>query len=389
MAGSSDDNHWPQWRGPNRDGIAAWLPDTLAGTKLKWKHPLPSKGIGGIAATDEFVFVTSRDRQDAMDVVSCLDAETGIVFWQDSYQAPGKLDYGNSIRATPLVADPLVITQGAFGDLRCYDLESGDLVWSKHLVRDLQGIMPQWGYSATPIVVNDALIVQPGGEQASIVALDLRTGDLRWATPGRQAAYASLIEWNHEGQHLVIGFDYRAIVAWNVADGKRIWEHMPKVKNDFHVPTPVLSERGLIATSENNGTRLLSWNATVGIGMEPQAKYEELAGDSHSPIRMGRFLVGVDRGLHVLDIEQELKPIAVHADPNLDGYCSVIGCEDRALVLCESGVVLLFRIGEQGIEEIGRTSSVEEGGQVLAHPAIAGRTLFVRSSNSLQAWHLP
>lgn len=384
-----EQNSWPQWRGVARDGIAAWLPRSLEGAELAWKYPLPSQGIGGIAATDEFVIVTARDRNDSQDVIVCLDAESGVAFWQHAYEATGNLDYGNSIRATALIADPWVITLGAFGDLNCIELETGNVAWSKNLVRDLDGILPQWGYAASPIVIEDTLIVQPGGDTASMVALDLETGSTRWKVPGRQAAYASLVEGIVGKRRQVIGFDYRTFGGWNPSDGKRLWEVTPAVKNDFNVPTPLICDRGVVVTSENNGTRLHAWNERGEASPTPTAEYPDLAGDTHTPILVCKYVVGVDRGIHVLDTEDQLRRIGLFIDACLDGYCSLIGSRERVLVQCEHGEVLLLQIGSTGVKEIGRMQVGEPNVQILAHPALADTLYLVRLPDQVQAWRFP
>lgn len=345
--------------------------------------------MGGVAATDEFVIVTSRDRNDSMDVITCLDTVSGVAFWQHTYQASGNLDYGNSIRATPLIADPYVISLGAFGDLRCLDLETGNLVWSTHLVRDLQGVMPQWGYAASPIAIDGRLIVQPGGESASIAALDLETGKVIWKTAGRQAVYASLVPWSHGAKRQVIGWDYRTLGGWDVEDGKRLWEVTPRVPNDFNVPTPIVTSEGVILTSENNGTRLHAWTGLGTAESTPTAEFLDLAGDSHTPILVGGYLVGVDRGIHVLDVRHQLKEISELSDPCLDGYCSLIACEDRVLVQSEKGELLLLEINNSGIRELDRLKVADDDAQILAHGAMAGSIYLVRLADRLQAWQLP
>jgi outer membrane protein assembly factor BamB len=361
----------------------------LDGAELAWKTPLPSQGIGGIAATDEFVIVTARDRSDSQDVICCLDAESGIAFWQHSYQATGNLDYGNSIRATALIADPWVITLGAFGDLNCLDLETGEVVWSKHMVRDLGGTMPQWGYAASPFAIEGRLIVQPGGDSASMVALDLETGDLCWKVPGRQAAYASLVEWFQGDKRQLIGFDYRTFGGWDATDGKRLWEVTPAIKNDFNVPTPLVFDSGLVVTSENNGTRFHAWNEHGGVTSAPSAEYPDLAGDTHTPILLGKYVVGVDRGLHVLDTENQLRRIDLFNDGCLDGYCSLIGSQDRVMVQCENGEVLLLQVNAKGVQEIGRMRVGDSNVQILAHPAMVDTLYLVRLPDQVQAWRFP
>ena len=337
---------------------------------------------------EDFVVVSSRDREDRQDVFSCLDAQTGVAFWQHTYIAPGNLDYGNSPRATPVIVDPYVVVLGAFGDLHVLDLESGDIVWKKNLIRDLDGNLPQWGYAASPIVVDEKIIVQPGGANSSIVALNLKTGETVWQSSGRRAAYASPVEYRTEATHQIIGFDAAAFVAWDASNGNKLWEVKPPVKNDFNVPSPVLVPGGVTLTSENNATRIHRFDPMGDLDETPTAEFLELAGDSHTPIRLGNRLVGVDRDLIVLDLDRSLELVARHSDPSLLGYCSLMGCEDRVLVTCEDGNVLLFRVEPSQIQELGRFRVGGSKGQILSHPAVAGNRFFVRTAQGIEAWEL-
>jgi outer membrane protein assembly factor BamB len=355
---------------------------------LLWKFPLPNQGVGGIAVFEDFVVVSSRDRDDRQDVFSCLDAATGVAFWKHSYLAPGNLDYGNSPRGTPLITDPYVVTLGAFGDLRALDLESGDAVWQKHLIQDFDGSLPQWGFAASPIVIDGKVIVQPGGASSAIVALDRQSGATVWQASGRRAAYASPVEYRVGHSRQILGFDATSFVSWDASNGNMLWEIKPPVKNDFNVPSPVLVEGGVALTSENNATRIYPLDSAGNISQTPSAEFPDLAGDSHTPIRLGNRLVGVDRDLIVLDLDQGLNKIAHYSDPSLKGYCSLIGFDDRVLVTCEDGHVLLLRIDDREIEELGRLKVGAPDDQILAHPAISENVLFVRVADGIEAWRL-
>jgi len=238
------------------------------------------------------------------------------------------------------------------------------------------------------------LIVQPGGDSNSIAAFEIETGDVVWQVPGRQAAYASLVEWVHGSQRQVIGFDYRTLGGWDIADGKRIWEVKPKVGNDFNVPTPIVSPQGIFLTSENNGTRLHRWTREGVAEATTAAEFLDLAGDSHTPILIDDYLVGVDRGLRVLDTRRELAQVGELSDPCFDGYCSLIGSRDRVLVQCEKGELLLLQIGKHTgsgqnvVRELARMRVGDDSAQILAHGAIAGSMYFVRLPDRLQAWQL-
>ncbi|MFO0922216.1 MAG: PQQ-binding-like beta-propeller repeat protein [Pirellulales bacterium] len=344
--------------------------------------------MGGITGDDTFVVVSSRDRDDKNDHFVCIDFETGLPLWTFEYPAPGHLDYGNSPRASALVADPYVVTLGAFGDLHCLDIDSGKVLWKKHLVRDLGGKLPIWGYAASPLVIEDKVIIQPGGDKNSMVALQIKDGSTVWTSPGRPVAYASPILMKTRNATQIVGFDELSLGGWDPTNGKRLWEHMPKVDSDFNVPTPVATENGLVLMSENNATRLHSFDDSQKLLNQPIATSEGLAADSHTPVRLGRFLIGVHTDLVVLDISEKLKEVGRFEDRAFGNYCSIIGCDDRVLTLGGDGECMLFQIGEGKPKLLGRFATQPQKAQVLSHPAMIGKTLLVRGPDSIDAWDL-
>lgn len=173
----------------------ARLPATLSAEPyILGELSLARAGLGGIAATEKFVIFGDRDVDDFHDVFRCLDAETGEQLWQVERLAIGSLDYGNSPRTTPLIADNgRVYCLGAHGDLLCLNLTDGDVIWEHNLREKFgsPGELP-WGYCGSPLLIGNNLIVNPGAANASIVALDSQTGDVVWQCPGEQPSYGSL-----------------------------------------------------------------------------------------------------------------------------------------------------------------------------------------------------
>ena len=157
-----------------------------------------------MAATKEYVVVSSRDFTDKLDFFRCFDAKTGEPKWTVLYPAMGALDYGNSPRATPLIRKGLVFTLGAFGHLQCLDLKTGAVRWRKDILFEY-GVERKLvrGTTASPLIVDDKLIVNPGGPESSLIALDPQTSELVWKSPGGPFAFASfdLLEF---GQNKVI-----------------------------------------------------------------------------------------------------------------------------------------------------------------------------------------
>jgi len=342
-----------------------------------------------VAATDEFVVVSSREANDKADLFKVLDIETGISLFKLSYASELELDYGNSPRVTPVIYDSCAFCLGAQGQLHCLDTETGSVLWKQHLVDDLGGKMPQWGYSVSPVFVDDQLIVQPGGLETSWVSLSPKTGKVLWRAKGRAAAYASPIVIEYRGQNQIVCYDAISLGGWSTADGKRLWEMKPEVAKDFNVPTPVFVENKIVLVTENNGTRVYSMvsdQADGPMSLKLEASSELLSGDSHSPVRVNKWIAGVDRDLVVLDPLDDLKEVARFSDVGLQKHCSLLVDEDRVWVCTGNGTQILLRIDSNGITELGRFQAMEKSGEIFSHPAIGNGVLYLRGPTWLDAF---
>jgi outer membrane protein assembly factor BamB len=372
---------WNQFRGPNRDGVAPWLPAALPQKMLPaWKAEMPADGVGGIAATEREVVLGARDALDGADVFFCLEAATGAERWRFEYPATARepLDYGNSPRATPLIAEGRVFLLGAFGHLNCVDLASGELVWTRHLPPEFEAALPKWGCTGSPLLHDGRLIVQPGGREASLIALDPKTGDVLWESPGRRASYAGFIAATVHGKAQLIGYDEETLGGWDAVTGKRLWEHKPEQKGDFNVPTPFMIGTRLCVFTENNGTRLFDFDAAGRLINTPVAHFEDLAPDAHSPVRVGGRIVGYSQQLHCLDA-QTLKPVWGLEDRDFGTYTSIISDgRSRTLTLSDKGCLLLHDVSGAEAKELGHLHVCESNIHVLSHPAIVGNRLYLR-----------
>ncbi len=315
-----------------------------------------------------------------------MDAESGGLVSQLQYYAPGQLDYGTSARATPILTDDAIYLQGAMGHLHCIDSITGEIRWKKHLIDDLEGKLPTWGFAASPLLVDGRLIVQPGGPTSSIVALDAATGESVWSVAGKKAAYASPILLKIAAAKQIVAFDDDSLGGWSLSDGKRLWEFKSEVKGDFNVPTPVLMGNRLALVSENNAARIHDFDNSGMISVGPILESQLLAGDSHTPIAMGDWLIGVDGDLVVLDAKNSLNKLCTFSDKSLTRYCSLIADEDRVLVACGDGTIMVLKIDEDSVEEIGRFSVLNDGGELLSHPALVNGVLYVRGTTWIEAY---
>jgi outer membrane protein assembly factor BamB/ABC-type phosphate/phosphonate transport system substrate-binding protein len=374
---------WPQWLGPSRNGQAAWLPEKLPEpARFLWRKPLDSPGLAGLSVSEGRVVVPGRDSADQSDVFQCLDAATGVEVWRLSYGAEGKLDYGAAPRATPLIHDGRVYLLGAFGDLHCVQLKDGAVLWRRQLRDDYGARPPRWGYAASPLLADGKLILAPGAEAASLVALDPKTGEERWRCAGRPAAYASFIRANAGGRTQVIGYDATTLGGWEAATGKRLWELRPENDGDFNVPTPQMVNDKLFVATENNGARLYAFHRDGTLNPSPVGANDRLRPDCATPIAVGRFVIGCANELLCLDAADGLKASSASNDPAFADFAAIVASGDRALLVTRGGEVLLVRANEGGCRILSRQFPFGEG-EIYAAPALSGTRLLLRNSREV------
>ncbi len=382
---SASTGDWSQWRGPRRDGISPWLPKDLSNAvKVRWRKGLTGAGLAGIAATDSRVIVADRDPADQDDVFRCLDADSGRQLWKLQYPAPGDLDYGNSPRATPLIHDEKVYLLGAFGDLHCVNLADGKVVWKTNLQVQFHAKLITWGCSASPLLVDGKLIVNPGGKEASLVALDPQTGEESWRCPGPAAAYSSFVVGRFGPRRQIVGYDAISIGGWDIETGRRLWKLLPPEEGDFNVPTPIAVDGKLLVTTENNGARLYAFDDQGKIVPKPVAENLALAPDTSTPVVIDGKVFGCFGELFCLDLNSDLKTLWTAEDEAFDDYVSIIGNKDRLLITTVTGELLLVRAGADRYELLSRVQLFDAHSEVLSHPAITGHRIYIRDTSTVR-----
>ncbi len=383
---------WPGWRGETRQGETAKLPSTWSNPQLHWQVPLPSVGVGGIAADESFVVVSGRDALDKSDRFVCLEPIAGTVLWELEYEAPLELDYGNSPRATPTIHDPYVFLLGAGGHLHCVDIDSGKIRWKKEFVANLHGERPEWGYSNSPIVVGNQLIVQPGGKSQSIAALDLKTGATVWTAKADQTAYAAPQLLSKQRPSEILLVDRSSYFAIDSQSGKTLWKLESSGSAEFHVPMPLVLKDAIITSGENLGTRRFEMNGSGIASTEPAAEQLDLAPDTQSLVANEHWIFGVQNELLALN-PKTLEVAWRIEDPIFTHHCSLIVNNQRLLVVNEKSEAILIDASATPITDpqsriLGQQALGDDQTHCLAHPAIVGDTLYVRTSKAISAWLL-
>ncbi len=379
-------DEWTGWRGPRRDAVSASVPRTLPDVpRILWMQPLRGPGLGGVAATRKLVVIGDRGLGDVSDVFHCYSADDGKLLWSIQYPALGKLDYGNTPRATPLIHNNRVYLLGGFGDLHCVELATGNIVWKRNIRIDF-GARHElvWGYCSSPLIVDGKLIVNPGAEQASVVALDPQTGKTLWQTPGGPPGYASFIVGRFGGVRQIVGYDKESLGGWNLTTGKRLWKLRPRHPGDFNVPTPVQAGDRLLVATENNGARLYAFAKGGRILAKPIAVNENLAPDMATPLVVNGKAYCVWEKLHCLDLEDGLKTLWTGADDSFGLYGAIVGNKSRILVFGDGGTMVLLDTTRERFRVVSRLE-VFQGytAEYYSHPALVGDRLYLRGPTSL------
>ena len=184
---------WPQWRGPNRDGHSAetgllkeW---PAGGPKELWRATGAGTGFSSFSASNNKLFTLGA--RGNVEYVIAFDASTGNRLWEVPNGQRFRNDMGDGPRSTPTVDGDRVYAFGGTGELVCLDAATGKKQWSVNVVSQFGGNTPYWGYSESPLIVGDRIILNAGGRRASIVAINKLNGQTIWQQHSDDAGYSS------------------------------------------------------------------------------------------------------------------------------------------------------------------------------------------------------
>lgn len=382
---------WRDWRGVGRQGQYSELPQKLpVEPKVFWRAKVTGPAMAGIAATRKYVVVPDKDRNLTRDIFRCFDAETGEELWTLEYEAEQKLDYTNAPRATPVIHGDHVFLQGALGELHCVKIATGEVVWQCHLIDDFGGQLVTWGYSVSPLVVGNKLIVMPGGEVSSICALDLATGEPLWQNPGKATAYSCLIAGKFGGVEQIIGYDVDGLCGWDPDLGIELWRLTPSGAPDFNVPTPVVCDGDIILATENHATRRYTFDPAGMLLPEPLAKNNDLAPDTTTPVTWKNRLYGAAYGeLFCLDLDNGLETVWNVGDDIYYDHTNLVAGNNRILAWTTSSDLILFRADAHEYEVVSKLRPFDrEDSESMSHPAFVGKRMYLRDQREIVCMEL-
>src|SRR5687767_6173008 len=226
---------WPQWRGPNQDGVS---PETgllqqwpAGGPKLVWDITGIGNGYSSVSTAGD-VIVTAGEVGGQSSVI-CLNAKDGKQIWAEDIGktgTPGCCNAGGP-RTTPTIdkAAGLVYAISQYGEVAALNLKDGKEAWKKDLIRDFGGQLPEWGFSSAAVVDGDRVLLTAGSDRGTVVAVDKKTGQTVWQTAeltdgqGKDSHYSSLVIATIDGVKQYIQLTQKSLAGINPADGKLLW----------------------------------------------------------------------------------------------------------------------------------------------------------------------
>jgi outer membrane protein assembly factor BamB len=291
-AASSQTAEWNQWRGPNRDGkslesglLKSWPAE---GPPLVWHTAEAGIGYSSFSSVNGRLY-TLGDRGERGFVIA-LDAATGKTLWATPNGPSYENSYGSGQRSTPTIDGDRLYALSATGDLVCLDTATGGVVWRKDIPGEYRSSVPVWGYSESPLVVGDRVIVHAGGPKASIVALNKLTGATLWSSGNDGAAYSSGVVARVGDVTQAIYFSDRRALAVDVRDGRVLWSYDRASNSTANVATPIVSgTRVLVSSGYDTGAGLLELSSN---GAEEVYFTRNMQSHYSSPVLVGDYLYG-------------------------------------------------------------------------------------------------
>ena len=378
---------WPQWRGPNRDGIAGafsepkvW-PEKL---KLKWKVKVGEGHSSPVVVGGKIYLHT---RQGDREVVSCLRPETGQVIWQEGYAAPyavnpAAVGHGKGVKSTPVVADGRICTFGINGILSCFDAETGKPLWRKEFGS------PEFGTATSPVVDRGLLIAHVGTNgRGALTAFDAQTGAEKWSWKGDGPAYASAIVAELGGTRQVVTQSQHNIVGVRAATGELLWRIPFSTPYEQNIVTPVLYRETLIFSGLDNGvmgvkvlkrgsewvTETVWQNKDVGMYM-------------NSPVVSGDLLFGLSylkRGQFFCLDPRNGATLWTSEGRQADN-AAIVDAGSVLFFLTNDAELIVARKSRKGFEPLRKYSVADS--PTWAHPVILNSGVLIKDATTLALW---
>lgn len=390
---STPSSDWPQWRGPDRTGIAG-----ATGLTQQWPKEGPEllwtiKGLGegystpSISGGRIYTMGNLPDGKKKSEFVIALNEQDGKELWTalvGSEQAGGGGFPGP--RCTPTVDGDCVYALGLNSDLVCLKSATGKLVWRKNLVTDFGGRVGGWDYCESPLIDGDKLICTPGGSKATLVALDKKTGKEIWrsAVPGGDAAhFSSAVAAEVDGVRMYVQFLSGGVVGVAAEDGKFLWRYKAPANGTANCSTPIVHDGHVFAASAyGTGGGLVKLSRKGDQWEAKEVWFDKQFQNHHGNAVLHDGYIYGEGGGRLTCLEWKTGKAAWREGKA--GKGSICYADGRLFYRPEGGQMLLVEANPEKYVEQGRFNQPERSGKpAWPHPVVANGRLYLRDQDKL------
>ncbi len=382
-------SYWTDFRGPNRDGLYAgdiiltnWPTD---GLRLRWRQPIGG-GYASFVVADGNAFTIEQRRH--LEVVTSYDLTTGHEIWTHMWNAYFKEGMGgDGPRATPTWDDGRLYALGATGEFRCLDAETGQLIWKRNILTDNQATNLTWAMSASPLVVDDKVIVLPGGKQGkSVVAYHKLTGEIIWTSLSDGQGYTAPMSVTLAGRSQILVVSAQRAVGLAVEDGSLLWDYPWRVRTVPNIAQPVILDKNRVFVSAGYGHGSAVFeitSSTNGYRAQTLWQNKRMRNKFSSSVLHDGYIYGLDESiLACVDAETGQRKWK----GGRYGHGQLLLASEHLIILSESGDVVLIKATPERHEELARFSAIS--GKTWNVPVIADGCLLVRNTTQMACYNI-
>ncbi|MCG8608703.1 PQQ-like beta-propeller repeat protein [bacterium] len=386
---SKKSHDWPQWLGPNRDGLSSekgllksWPAD---GPTEIWRTKI-GDGYSAISVVSDRLYTMYATGSEERLV--CLNAQSGQELWR--FRTDGSVwvdQWGNGPRSTPTVDNNVVFVVGAKAKLYAVNAKTGKQIWGHDLVSSYDAKIPTWGVATSPLVYENLLVVDVGGKNGNgLVAFNKSTGKVEWKSKTSMPGYSAPIAVRVGGVDQILAFTGTALLSVSPATGARYWNYSWRTNYDVNAATPVFiaPDRVFISSGYGKGAAVLKINTDDGSATVDEVwKSRVMRNHFGSSILLDGHLYGFDEStLKSVDVNtQETK----WAKRGL-GKGSLIFADDHLIVLSDKGKLVLAEATPKDYVE--KASAQVLKGRCWTVPTLAGGKLYVRNQKEMACYDI-
>lgn len=381
---SSKSTSWNQFRGPDRNGISAesGLPETLPvdGPELLWKMEI-GEGFSEITVEGDRIYTMMSHKTDSAsgeEFVVALDASSGKLIWKTPVDSLFFDQFGNGPRSTPVIGDKHIYCFSSYGKLTACSKEDGKAIWQVDFVAAFGSTLPRWGFSSSPVLVDNTLIVEAGGtESRAFIGFNKDNGKVVWTNGTGEASYSSPVVAEIEGMTQVIFANQTTLHSFT-SKGDTIWSYPMKMNGPMATPVFFDSNKIFVSTVRSDGFSIVEVkNNTV----------QELvnAGTMKNDFSSSLYYEGHIYGFNVAALQ------CISAETGEKkwtkrglGKGTLILVDDKLLVLSDKGKIVQVKATPEAYTEQGGFQALE--GKSWTAPSFSGGKLYVRNLTEMACY---